>query len=153
MRFQNISSCDVNNGEGVRVTLWVQGCSHHCPGCHNSKSWDFTGGREFTEEDKAYLFNELDKPYIQGITFCGGEPLDSYDDVIQLIDEIRVKLPEKDIWLYTGYTKEQLEQSDKKDVLKKIDVMVDGEFKIEQRDITLPFRGSRNQRIFKFVNR
>lgn len=151
MRFHKITTCDVNNGEGVRVTLWVAGCSHHCKGCQNPHTWDFKGGRPFEKEDKEHLFQELAKPYIQGITLSGGDPLDSGKDIIKLVKEIRRTFPDKDIWLYTGYTINEIYFSRNAEILTLIDVLVDGEFKIDQRDTTLAFRGSRNQKIYRFV--
>ena len=149
IRFHNISTCDVNNGEGVRVTLWVAGCSHHCKGCQNEQTWDFCGGRPFTEADKEYLFSELDKSYIQGLTLSGGDPLDTFDDVLALTREIRSAYPTKDIWLYTGYTIEQIESGYMAEILPLLDVVVDGRYIESERDVTLAFRGSRNQRIIR----
>ena len=152
MRFHGISSPDINNGTGCRVTLWVAGCSHHCKGCQNQVTWDFNGGKVFTDTDKKELFERLSKPYIQGITLSGGDPLDSYHDVFDLAKEIKEKFPSKDIWLFTGYTIQQIKNSYRKYILDYIDVIVDGEYKEEQRDITLKFRGSKNQNII-YINR
>ena len=149
IRFHNISTCDVNNGEGFRVTLWVAGCAHHCKGCQNEQTWDFCGGRPFTEADKQYLFSELDKSYIQGLTLSGGDPLDTFDDVLALTREIRSAYPTKDIWLYTGYTIEQIESGHMAEILPLLDVVVDGRYIESERDVTLAFRGSRNQRIIR----
>lgn len=153
MRFHKITTCDVNNGDGVRVTLWVAGCSHHCKGCQNPQTWDFKSGRPFEKENKKYLFQELAKPYIKGITLSGGDPLDSGKDIIKLVKEIRRTFPGKDIWLYTGYTINEIYFSRNAEILTLIDVLVDGEFKIDQRDTTLAFRGSRNQKIYRFAKR
>ena len=139
IRFHNISTCDVNNGEGFRVTLWVAGCSHHCKGCQNEQTWDFCGGRPFTEADKEYLFSELDKSYIQGLTLSGGDPLDTFDDVLALTREVRS----------TGYTIEQIESGHMAEILPLLDVVVDGRYIESERDVTLVFRGSRNQRIIR----
>lgn len=152
MRFHGISSPDINNGTGCRVTLWVAGCSHHCKGCQNQVTWDFNGGKVFTDTDKEELFERLSKPYIQGITFSGGDPLDSYHDIFDLAKEIKEKFPSKDIWLFTGYTIQQIKNSYRKYILDYIDVIVDGEYIEEQRDITLKFRGSKNQNII-YINR
>ena len=149
IRFHNISTCDVNNGEGFRVTLGVAGCSHHCKGCQNEQTWDFCGGRPFTEADKEYLFSELDKSYIQGLTLSGGDPLDTFEDVLALTREIRSAYPTKDIWLYTGYTIEQIESGHMAEILPLLDVVVDGRYIESERDVTLAFRGSRNQRIIR----
>ena len=147
MRFHNITYPDVNNGDGCRVTLWVAGCTHHCKGCHNPQTWGFKSGREFTEEIKENLYNVLDLPYIKGITLSGGDPLDSFDDILELVKDIRVNFSNKDIWLFSGYTLEEIQNSEKSVILDYIDVLVDGEFKEELKDLTLKFRGSSNQRI------
>ena len=146
MRFHDITSCDVNNGEGFRVTLWLAGCTHHCP---DPETWDFNGGQPFTEADRDYLISELDHPYIQGLTLSGGDPLDSLDDLLPLVKYIRAKLPSKDIWLYTGYTIEQIKASRLKAILPYVDVIVDGPYIAAQRDVSLAFRGSANQRIIE----
>lgn len=91
MRFHNITSCDVNNGEGFRVTLWLAGCTHHCKGCQNPETWDFQGGRPFTDADRDYLLNELNHPYIQGLTLSGGDPLDSFDDLLPLVRQVKAQ--------------------------------------------------------------
>lgn len=153
MRFHDITTCDVNNGEGFRVTLWVSGCTHHCQGCQNPETWDFKGGQPFGKEAHDYLFSELSKPYIQGVTFSGGDPLCSAGEVTALAKEIKEKLPGKDIWLYTGFTIEQIEANDKlKQILPYVDVIVDGEYVKALRDVTLAFRGSRNQLIISIKN-
>lgn len=150
MRFHDITSCDVNNGEGFRVTLWVAGCTHHCKGCQNPETWDFNGGQPFDEVAHQYLFDELAKPYIQGLTFSGGDPLCSPVEVTALAKEVKERMPEKDIWLYTGFTLEQIQASPVlSKVLPYVDVIVDGEYVEALRDVTLAFRGSRNQRIIK----
>ena len=147
MRFHNITYPDVNNGEGCRVTLWVAGCTHHCKGCHNPQTWSFKSGREFTEDIKNKLYNVLKLPYIKGITLSGGDPLDSFDDIFELVRDIKNSFNDKDIWLFSGYTLEDIQNSDKNIILEYIDVLVDGEFKEELKDLTLKFRGSSNQRI------
>lgn len=147
MRFHNITYPDVNNGDGCRVTLWVAGCTHHCKGCHNPQTWSFKSGREFTEDIKNKLYNVLKLPYIKGITFSGGDPLDSFEDVFELIKDIKNSFNDKDIWLFSGYTLEDIKNSEKSVILDYIDVLVDGEFKEELKDLSLKFRGSSNQRI------
>jgi anaerobic ribonucleoside-triphosphate reductase activating protein len=137
----------VNNGEGCRVTLWVAGCTHHCKGCHNPQTWSFKSGREFTEDIKNKLYNVLKLPYIKGITLSGGDPLDSFDDIFELVKDIKNSFNDKDIWLFSGYTLEDIQNSEKNIILEYIDVLVDGEFKEELKDLTLKFRGSSNQRI------
>jgi anaerobic ribonucleoside-triphosphate reductase activating protein len=137
----------VNNGEGCRVTLWVAGCTHHCKGCHNPQTWSFKSGREFTEDIKNKLYNVLKLPYIKGITLSGGDPLDSFDDIFELVKDIKNSFNNKDIWLFSGYTLEDIQNSEKNIILEYIDVLVDGEFKEELKDLSLKFRGSSNQRI------
>ena len=148
MNYLGIDKASISNGPGVRVVLWVSGCKVHCKGCHNPESWDFCAGKLFDENAKQELFNALDKPYIRGITISGGNPLDRACEIFYLICEIKKKFPMKDIWLYSGYTYEDLRQSrEKMKVVVSVDVLVDGPYIEEQRDITLKFRGSKNQRI------
>lgn len=150
MNISGISYPDVNNGLGCRVTLWVSGCSHHCKGCQNKKTWDKKSGRVFSKEDKDKLFEILSKPYIKGLTLSGGDPLDSFNEVLQLVKEIRDTFGStKDIWLYTGYTLDQINNSEKKEILPYINYLVDGLFELDKRDITLKFRGSTNQIIWE----
>ena len=156
MNYIKITRNDIANGPGVRVTLWVSGCSLHCKGCHNPQTWDFNAGKLFDESAKQELFEALNKPYIQGITFSGGHPIERKNgcDIFGLIKEIKTKFPDKDIWLYTGL---RLSMDDFKpkcldiiisdEIFKMCDVVVDGPYIEEQRDITLPFRGSKNQRL------
>ena len=149
MNISGISYPDVNNGLGCRVTLWVSGCSHHCKGCQNKETWDKKSGRIFSKEDKDKLYEILSKPYIKGLTLSGGDPLDSFDEVLQVVKEIRDTFGStKDIWLYTGYTLEQINNSEKKEILPYINYLVDGLFELDKRDITLKFRGSTNQIIW-----
>lgn len=150
MNISGISYPDVNNGLGCRVTLWVAGCSHHCKGCQNKETWDKKSGRVFSKEDKDKLFDILSKPYIKGLTLSGGDPLDSFNEVLQLVKEIRDTFGSaKDIWLYTGYTLEQINNSEKKEILPYVNYLVDGLFELDKRDITLKFRGSTNQIIWE----
>ena len=148
MNIVDITHPDVNNGLGCRITVWVSGCVHHCKGCHNPETWDFKYGREFTDDDKKKIFEVLDKPYIKGITFSGGDPLCSYTDVLSLAREIKKKYSDKDIWVYTGFSFEYVREH-MSEILDYVDYMVDGKFKIEERDVSLAFRGSKNQRIWK----
>lgn len=150
MKYLKITSPDIENGPGCRVTLWIPGCTHKCPGCHNAWTADYNQGQEFTKDTFEELCSILDKPYIKGLTISGGDPLDQDDqtliDLIQLCFDIKLEYPTKDIWLYTGYYKDDLK--DKQiELLNYIDVLVDGPFEIDKRDTTLPFRGSSNQRI------
>ena len=147
MRICSITHPDVNNGTGFRVTLWVSGCIHHCSGCHNQETWDFNAGREFTEYDKSKIFEILDKPYIKGLTFSGGDPLCSYEDVLQLAKEIKSKFQDKDIWLFSGFTFDYIKEHFK-EILDYIDVLVDGRFVEKLKDTSLKFRGSSNQNIW-----
>lgn len=149
MNYLSILDCSVTDGEGIRVTLFVSGCGHHCKGCHNPESWNPNNGKEFTDETKQTLFKLLERDYIDGITFSGGDPLypSNRETVVKLTKEIKEKFPNKTIWLYTGY-----QYDDVKDLLNYVDIVVDGKFILEQRDITLPFRGSPNQRIIDIKN-
>ena len=162
MNYWKIDKQDVCNGEGLRVVLWLSGCSHKCQGCQNPQTWDADSGNPFDEAAKEELLRELDKDYISGLTLSGGDPLfeDNLDDVLDLVNEIRLSLPQKSIWLYSGYTWEQLFEDDEFDIKEDIcenqtrraivlssDVFVDGRYIDSQRDITLPYRGSSNQRL------
>lgn len=153
MRYVGITGPDINNGTGCRVTLWISGCSHRCKGCHNPELWHYDVGSLLpTHENDNFkaIIEKLDKPYIKGLTLSGGDPLcqnsDGLDELGMFITLIKEHLPEKDIWIYTGYRFEELSKQ-KLEILKQCDVLVDGKYIEEERDITLPFRGSRNQRI------
>lgn len=147
MKYESITASDVNNGLGCRVTLWVSGCTHHCKGCHNRQTWKFSSGRAYTPQVEEVLFNEIDKPYIKGLTLSGGDPLDSPDGVLELLKDFRERFGDtKDVWIYTGYTYEYcLEHF--KEILDLADILVDGMFDCSKRDTSLAFRGSSNQRI------
>lgn len=146
MRYHNITKDDMLNGEGLRVVLWVSGCNHNCKECHNPVTWDIRGGIPFGEEDKQELFEELNKPYIAGVTLSGGDPLhpDNRDGITTLIDEICDKFPNKTIWLYTGYEWETIQMLP---CIRKVDVVVDGEFVKEMKNSKLHWKGSANQRV------
>lgn len=146
MRYHNITKDDMLNGEGLRVVLWVAGCSHCCKECHNPITWDPNGGLEFDEEAKQEIFDELKKDYVSGITFSGGDPLHMSNvyDVTQLAKEIRQTFPNKTIWLYTGSKWEEIEHMK---ILNYIDVLLDGEFEVEKKDVNLHWVGSQNQRV------
>lgn len=146
MRYHNITKDDMLNGDGLRVVLWVSGCSHCCKGCQNPITWDVNGGVLFDDAAKQEIFEQLDKPYISGITFSGGDPLHSANrmDVRALMAEIREKYPEKTIWLYTGDVWENVMHYP---MMRYVDVLVDGEFMIEKRDVKLMWKGSSNQRV------
>ena len=146
MRYHNITKDDMLNGDGLRVVLWVAGCSHCCKECHNPITWDSEGGVPFDDAAKQEIFEQLDKSYISGITFSGGDPLHSANrpDVRNLAAEIKEKYPSKTIWLYTGDLWENVMQDT---LIKYIDVLVDGEFVVEKKDATLHWKGSANQRV------
>lgn len=146
MNYHKIEKTSIANGEGIRIVLWVSGCSLHCKGCHNPETWNPNSGKPFDKLAKKELFELLDKPYIQGITFSGGHPLENenIEFISQLCKEIKEKFPAKDIWLYTGWLFENIKSYP---IMKYIDVLVDGQYIEEQRDITLKFAGSKNQRI------
>lgn len=147
MNYHKIEKTSIANGEGIRVVLWVSGCTIHCRGCHNPETWSLNSGKPFNLEAKNELFESLDKPYIKGITFSGGNPLDSFFEVFTLCKEIKERFPTKDIWLYSGYTYEEINQKIMGIILEYVDVLVDGKYIEEQRDLTLKWCGSRNQRV------
>lgn len=146
MRYHNITKDDMLNGDGLRVVLWVSGCSHCCKDCQNPITWDPNGGILFDDAAKKEIFEQLEQPYISGITFSGGDPLHSANrlDVRMLMEEIHEKYPDKTIWLYTGYDWDDIWHYP---MMKYIDVLVDGEFKIELKDTKLLWKGSSNQRV------
>lgn len=146
MRYHNITHDDMLNGEGLRVVLWVSGCSHHCKGCQNPITWNENEGLLFDEKAENELFDELKKEYISGVTFSGGDPLflDNRDTVTKLCKKIRESFSNKSIWLYTGYTWESVSALE---VVKYIDVLVDGRFEEKLKDNTLHWKGSSNQRV------
>lgn len=151
MNFHNITHDDMNNGDGLRVVLWLSACSHRCDGCHNPITWNPCSGIKFDENAKQEIFEQLDNDYISGITFSGGDPLHENNvlEVKELIKEIRVKYPTKTIWLYTGYTYNDLLclYPEKYDVVKLVDVLVDGEFIKELADVNYHWAGSINQNV------
>lgn len=156
MNYGTIKNYDIANGTGVRVSLFVSGCRHHCKGCFNSETWDFNYGNPYTEEVEAQILEALKPAYIQGFSLLGGEPFEpeNQKELAGLLQKIKETYPEKNIWCYTGYLydvdlipggKVYTEYTDK--MLSCIDTLVDGEFIEAEKDITLEFRGSRNQRI------
>ena len=168
MRFASMRNLDISNGEGVGVSLFVQGCDRHCFNCFNPDTWDFNGGKEWTEETKNKFIKLIDRPYINRISVLGGEPLaeQNLDEVLSLIKEIRISFPKKTIWLYTGFEwnsliakicqptfpDEKFEHDrnihmKRQKIISNVDILVDGEYIDEQRDITLKWRGSSNQRV------
>ena len=146
MRYHNITKDDMLNGDGLRVVLWMAGCSHGCYKCQNPVTWDPDGGLLFDEAAKEELFETLGKSYISGITFSGGDPLypGSRRDLLELIKEIKERFPAKTMWLYTGYLWEEIKDLE---LVSYLDVLVDGEFIYEQLDATLKWKGSANQRV------
>ena len=134
------------NGDGLRAVLWVAGCGHSCPGCHNPVTWDAKGGLAFDDAAKAELFDELKKDYISGVTLSGGDPLfqGNRDDILSLCRELRQRFPDKTIWLYTGYEWEDVCDLP---VMRLVDVVVDGPYIEALRDTKLLWRGSENQRV------
>ena len=152
MNYINVTYPDINNGLGFRVTLWVAGCSHHCPGCHNSWTWDYNIGKKL-EECKEELFKALALPYIKGLTLSGGDPLSQNDENLKelrdLVSEVKEKFPNKDIWIYAGDKLEYINTVPlKKEIVDMCDYLVDGTFHMNERDLSIAFRGSRNQRIW-----
>lgn len=152
MKYANIKKHDIANGPGIRVSLFVSGCNHHCKGCFNSEAWDFNYGNSFTNDTIEEIITALDKSYIEGLSLLGGEPLEEVNQpsVLELILEVKAKLPNKTIWLYSGFTYEEINNmktTEIKNILQNIDVLVDGKFIIDLYDPALFFRGSSNQRI------
>ncbi|MEG1581530.1 MAG: anaerobic ribonucleoside-triphosphate reductase activating protein [Clostridia bacterium] len=146
MRYHNITKDDMLNGDGLRVVLWVAGCEHHCKDCHNPITWDHAGGIPFDESAKKELFDELNKPYVSGITFSGGDPLSTINrgEVGKLIEEISKKFKNKTIWVYTGYMYDDVKNLA---CMKCVDVLVDGKFEKDLLDKKLKWKGSSNQRV------
>ncbi|EOS27072.1 anaerobic ribonucleoside-triphosphate reductase activating protein [Lachnospiraceae bacterium 3-1] len=156
MNYGEIKKTDIANGEGVRVSLFVSGCTHHCVGCFNKETWDFSYGRKFTKETEEELLKALSPSYIAGLTLLGGEPMEPENQraLLPFLQHVKEKFPRKDIWCYTGYLfdkelqgmgRARCEVTD--EILSLVDVMVDGEFVQEKRNISLRFRGSENQRV------
>lgn len=154
MKYLTITGPDVNNGDGCRITLWLPGCTHKCPGCHNEHTHRYNQGQEFNEDTFNELIEKLDKSYIQGLTISGGDPLDQsnevLDDLYSLLYRLHNRLPEKDVWLYTGFYIDKLGPK-QIDVVDMCDVVVDGPYIQSKKDISLPFRGSENQTIIKIL--
>lgn len=151
MRYQTIIKGDLVNGEGVRCSLFVSGCSHGCPGCFNESAWDYRSGSEFSTETVQQILEELSKPYIDGLSLLGGDPLmpKNISTVIELCKLVKEQYPTKNIWCWTGYTLSEVQENHAADILQYCDVLIDGKFIDEQKDLTLEFRGSQNQRILK----
>ena len=163
MNYHKIEKHSIANGTGIRVVLWISGCSLHCKGCHNPETWNLCSGKLFNDEAKSELFEALGQSYVQGITFSGGHPLEyeNVETVLSLIHEIKANFPMKDIWLYTGYelnifnftsrvrgiSQDDNHHNIMQEILSLCDVVVDGPYIEEKKDITLKFRGSKNQHL------
>lgn len=151
MRYHNITNNDMKNGDGLRVVLWLAGCPHHCLGCHNPVTHDPNGGLLFQTKDMIELIDDLEKPWISGLTLSGGDPLAPYnaEGVLDLINQVRTLCPTKTIWVYTGYVFEDLLRMNPiyTSILKSIDILVDGKFIADKKDTSLEYRGSSNQRV------
>lgn len=161
MNYATIKFYDVANGTGVRVSLFVSGCRHHCKGCFNAETWDFCYGEPYTQETEDSIIDGLKPDYITGLSLLGGEPFEPENQpaLTALLRRVKTQLPEKTVWCYTGYTYHtDLAEGGSvftdvtREMLSYIDILVDGEFIEEQRDLTLRFRGSRNQRILTLEN-
>lgn len=156
MYYADIKSYDIANGEGCRVTLFVSGCTNRCKGCFQPETWDFHYGQPYTKDTEEYILNLLQNPHIEGLTILGGEPFEPFNqaELVNLLHIVKQKFPLKNIWCFTGfvYDKDLLKGQRKHtnatdEMLSYIDVLVDGPFILQQRDISLYFRGSRNQRV------
>ena len=156
MNYGEIKLCDIANGEGVRVSLFVSGCTHHCKECFNPETWDFSYGKPFDEEVQERILSELAPDYIDGLSLLGGEPFEPANQraLLPFLRRVRERFPQKTVWCYTGYTLESDLLSESRarcectdEMLSCLDVLVDGEFVLEKKNISLPFRGSENQRI------
>ena len=158
MKYAKIKKCDVANGPGVRVSLFVSGCNHHCKNCFNREAWDFNYGKDFTETEENQIIEDLKPDHISGLSLLGGEPLErqNQEGLLPLVKKVKQAYPDKKIWCYTGFTfdkqiiGEMVEKENRettKDLLANIDYIVDGRFVEELKDPKLRFRGSSNQRI------
>ena len=150
MNYLQYYPVDVVNGEGTRCTLFVSGCEHFCKGCHNSTSWDVDKGHSFDQamEDRIIADLSDQRVHRDGLSLSGGDPLfaPNLSAILKLVKRVKEELPEKDVWLWSGYTLETLTKN-QQEVMKYIDVLIDGKFELEKRDLSLPWRGSSNQRV------
>lgn len=156
MNYATIKNCDIANGPGVRVSLFVSGCSHRCPGCFNREAWDYDFGKPFTQETVDQILAMLAPAYVKGLTLLGGEPFDPRNQaaVVELLRQVKAKYPEKSIWAFSGYLFDRDILSGKlgdweitKEYLSYLDVLVDGPFIEAKKNLSLRFRGSENQRL------
>lgn len=154
MNYHNILHDNMLNGDGLRVVLFVSGCEHNCKGCHNPQTHDPSSGIKFTKVEEDEIFEQLSKPYIQGLTLTGGDPLHpcNYKTLLELCKTVKATFPGKNIWLYTGYRIEDIPEK-MRDILHYIDILVDGRFVEELKDVNLPYVGSSNQRIIQLNKR
>lgn len=166
MNYIKITKNDIANGEGIGIVLWVSGCSFHCKNCHNPQTWDFNAGTVFTDKTMQELLKALDKPYISRLTLSGGHPLEKENllTVYEIVKKVKDVFPNKLIWIYSGMTLEEIKQTEKfykeektnlpspLDILDYCDVLVDGRYIDELKDISLAFRGSSNQKIWQKTN-
>ena len=152
MNYIEIKGCDINNGEGVRTSLWVSGCPIRCKGCHNPQAWDKNAGQPFTEETYQYLKSYLTRGMGRDLTILGGEPLATfnYDEVLALCKRLKAELPELDIMVYTGYTYDELVDLNRTEIFGYINSLVDGKFEESLKDPKLQWCGSSNQRMWVF---
>lgn len=155
MNYAEIKEHDIANGPGVRVSLFVSGCTHKCPGCFNEIAWDYNYGKEFTKETEDRILDALADPCYQGLTLLGGEPMDPRNQpgLLPLVRRFKERYPEKDLWCFTGYLYDRdvlgwmwKQVPETREILNYIDVLVDGPFIMKEKDVTLLFKGSRNQR-------
>ena len=159
MKFGNIKFVDSSNGEGVRVSLYVSGCRNHCKGCFNEATWDFDFGEEFTPIQENEIIEACKKSFISGLTILGGEPFEEENQtaLLPFIERFKQECPDKNLWMYTGYVLDKdLQEGQRKflpdvtnKILEQVDVLIDGPFILEEKDLTLPFRGSKNQRLLR----
>ena len=155
MNYGTIKFCDIANGIGIRTVLFVSGCTHHCKGCFQPETWDFGYGQPYTEATEQQILDSLAPSYIHGLTLLGGEPMepDNQRALLPLLRRLKTEYPTKTVWCYSGYTYEELTGASRArcevtdEMLGYIDVLVDGEFVLERRNISLRFRGSENQRL------
>ena len=148
MNYCGLNKNDIANGDGVRVSLFVSGCRNHCKGCHNPEAWDFSYGQPFTKKTEDEIIEALRPSWIQGLSVLGGEPCEEENErvLIPFLKRVKMECPNSDTWLFSGYTYEMMQGSE---ILQYVDVLVDGPFLLEEKDISLQFRGSRNQRILR----
>lgn len=156
MNYATIKNCDIANGPGIRVSLFVSGCTHRCPGCFNEVAWDFSYGEPFTEETIETILKMMEPDYIKGLTLLGGEPFEPQNQlpIVELLRRVKAKYPEKSIWAYSGYLFEKDILAGKlgpkeitQEYLSYLDVLVDGRFVLAKKNLSLRFRGSENQRL------